>query len=558
MKTALRTLLIAAVALLAAACQKDTMPETIKASAEQAKDDSKLSMTERGRRLLWDTDDSIAVHRGSSKASIYRLSSGAGTTEAEFVKVYNYISSGNTYYAIHPASISNWYTTVKLPAIQHSPDGSLHRLPMYSVSDAPDNLLFYSMCAIVRFRISATAALSLSSIQVTVDSAITGTLSVRGSGAEMKLRSTLRDPDLRDKQVLLSLDTPQDISSARNFYMYIPAYTFNLFRVKLVASNGATCTKTASTSIMLNRGQITTITLTDLDFTTATEGVLSGRFSVAPGSTVRFSKGNLQYQASTGTWRFAEHQWDTIGAGNANISSTYSGWIDLFGWGTSGWDNGNYFYMPYDKSQSYTSPYTERNGYGYGPSDGTDAKYDLTGAYANADWGVYNAISNGGNQAGLWRTLTADEWYYLGSQRSASTVNGTANARWIKATVNGVCGLILFPDSYTHPDGVAQPVGINSGSQIRYENNNYSQSDWTLIEAAGAVFLPAAGQRVTTTSVSNVGKNGYYWSSTRYDLSDTRHSFASQPYFEGTGTAAFHYTNRSKRQYGASVRLVCD
>ena len=37
------------------------------------------------------------------------------------------------------------------------------------------------------------------------------------------------------------------------------------------------------------------------------EGSLSGVFSVGNGKQVRFSQGNLQYQASTDTWRFAEH-----------------------------------------------------------------------------------------------------------------------------------------------------------------------------------------------------------------------------------------------------------
>ena len=27
---------------------------------------------------------------------------------------------------------------------------------------------------------------------------------------------------------------------------------------------------------------------------------------------------------------------------------------------------------------------------------------NLTGKYADADWGVYNAVSNGGKKAGLW------------------------------------------------------------------------------------------------------------------------------------------------------------
>ena len=37
-------------------------------------------------------------------------------------------------------------------------------------------------------------------------------------------------------------------------------------------------------------------------------GVLSGKFTVAEGKQVQFSQGNLQYRASTDTWRFAVNQ----------------------------------------------------------------------------------------------------------------------------------------------------------------------------------------------------------------------------------------------------------
>ena len=57
-------------------------------------------------------------------------------------------------------------------------------------------------------------------------------------------------------------------------------------------------------------------------------------FSVSATEQVTFSKGNLQYHPAKKQWRFAEHQTDYIGDANRNISSTYDGWIDLFGWGT--------------------------------------------------------------------------------------------------------------------------------------------------------------------------------------------------------------------------------
>lgn len=40
------------------------------------------------------------------------------------------------------------------------------------------------------------------------------------------------------------------------------------------------------------------------------ETTSKGSFSVAQYKKVYFSHGNLQYQASTNTWRFAENQWD--------------------------------------------------------------------------------------------------------------------------------------------------------------------------------------------------------------------------------------------------------
>ena len=73
----------------------------------------------------------------------------------------------------------------------------------------------------------------------------------------------------------------------------------------------------------------------------STDGALNGRFSVdGNGSKVVFSSGNLQYQASTDTWRFAPNQYDVLGSKNKSRSATYAEWIDLFYWGklTAPWE----------------------------------------------------------------------------------------------------------------------------------------------------------------------------------------------------------------------------
>ena len=61
---------------------------------------------------------------------------------------------------------------------------------------------------------------------------------------------------------------------------------------------------------------------------------LTGRFSVAADKQVIFSQGNLRYKASSNEWSFANSQYSMIGYKNENIAANYSGWIDLFGWGT--------------------------------------------------------------------------------------------------------------------------------------------------------------------------------------------------------------------------------
>ncbi len=284
---------------------------------------------------------------------------------------------------------------------------------------------------------------------------------------------------------------------------------------------------------------------------------INGKFSVSSTKQVYFSKGNLQYTKSTGTWSFMDHQYSTVET-NGYINNDYSNRdvVSLFGWGTSGWNNGNTYYLPYSTGKASSGD----NGYGYGPTDGSAYTYSLTGTYANADWG-HNAISNGGNTADTWRVLTKEEWEWLlgpdsspnpGTNcRISSMVNGTQNARFAKAYLFGTThGIIIFPDSYTHPGGVTAPTGINLEGYNNWNANQYTATDWAKMEAAGCVFLPAAGLRESST-IHDVNSKGYYWSSSAYSST----SYAYNLYFESGIMITAKYDNRYN---GCSVRLVRD
>ena len=261
----------------------------------------------------------------------------------------------------------------------------------------------------------------------------------------------------------------------------------------------------------------------------APQGILNGVFTVSDTLKVRFSQGNLQYQASTNTWRFAEKQTEYVGAGNANIGETYDGWIDLFGWGTSGYDHGANAYQPWSTSTQF------HDYYAYGGY--TQSLSDQSG---QADWG-YNAISNGGNEENNgWRTMRSSEWGYLLEQRSTASGIHFANA-----CVDGTNGMLVFPDDW---DGA---VGFNNAdhSSTDFSDNTINASDWESLQASGVVFLPAAGIRAEDAQTVYVQTGGVYWAS-----NPSSSDLAYTMYFinEGKDRAI----DANYRNYGMSVRLV--
>lgn len=285
----------------------------------------------------------------------------------------------------------------------------------------------------------------------------------------------------------------------------------------------------------------------------APTGAICGLFSISDSKKVWFSKGNLQYigSATTPYWKFADNQWDYLGSSTNQDNTAPNVDRDLFGWGTSGYhdegDSYNVNYQPYSTNNATVS--TSYNYYGYGPST-NQSNNNIAGTHY--DWGVHNAISNGGNHAGLWRTLTKDEWGYVLNTRSSSTLNGNSNARYAKGKVNDVYGVILFPDDYTHPSNVTVPFGINDVGDTGWNYNTYNASDWEVMESKGCVFLPASGGRYEI-SLGQVGSEGIYWSASCYLNNNSRQ--ASRIWFYESGFDSEHW---SERWNGRSVRLVCD
>ena len=196
--------------------------------------------------------------------------------------------------------------------------------------------------------------------------------------------------------------------------------------------------------------------------------------------------------------------------------------------------------------------------YRYGPAD-----KNLTGGNANCDWGVFNAILNGGDEPGRWRTLSRDEWAYL--------MNGRTNATSLRGvgSVNGVRGLILLPDGWNGLDISTTSIGTHTVTDdnsdkpaaITWADNMIDAATWATMEAAGAVFLPAAGTMSDASpwavgyyNLSDTSAGISYWTTTYRTDRRFAHAFDL-----GTAGSDINWRfDQSSRSYGRAVRLVKD
>lgn len=178
---------------------------------------------------------------------------------------------------------------------------------------------------------------------------------------------------------------------------------------------------------------------------------LDGVFSISKTKVVRFAPGNLQYQASTGNWKFAEEQYIAFGDkaeygnqtpclnkdGNemgqypttnrddlptpAGGRVTQDKWIDLYCFGCTGDATITKMargYMPWETwvGDGLTETVDHKTYY-YGGKELTIASH--------TDWGYVVT----GTEENPWFTMSVDEWRYLLGADDAEICDGKSNDR---------------------------------------------------------------------------------------------------------------------------------
>ena len=506
--------------------------------------------------VMWNAGDAIKVF--TRTASPFSVEASVLTTDENaksVVPFYGNVRESDVYYAFYPAcNISDMDAAgkihVTLPETQAYTEGGFagNTYPMWAFS-TEKYFNFQSTCAILGIQLKGNAkvgSIVLSSKKeneplagtVEIDAAAFNPASPSYTFTEKKQSVTLGCGEQG-----VQLDENKDTT----FYFVIPANTYNGIEVVVNDLQGNKLGG-KETSNPLNMAAETIYKMNPFTVNADTpEPGVEGYFTVnSNGDQVVFAPGNLYYlpnETTKSKWQFAPRHYDRMVVedqftNDQNIDR------DLFGWGTSGFN-----YTEYDRWATHYQPWDIRgdfdwglndlgqgtqghevNVHGFGPSINSPVGSNISGT--NYDWGQYNAIYNPKTKqddaAGIWRVLTGGpngEWSYIFNYRSTECTGlGVANARYVFATLDGVGkngtnveGVIIFPDVYNHPQGVAIPQYINCDGVVAgnlFSENHYSSADWDKMELAGAVFLPSEIRRHNGGDNFEHRSGIWYWSAT--------------------------------------------
>ena len=429
------------------------------------------------------------------------------------------------YKAIYPANAARYNNTqITLPTVQASTSGELTGYPMYAQSDSK-SLQFKNLCSVLK--LSLTGGETISRIEVVTDKYINGTFTINPSTPSLELDNNATD---HTKMTTLTLSSPVTLSStASYFYIYLPVQEYKYIKINVYNESGLVYAKAASITngVTLERSKYHLLALSTPN--AFDPSVLNGEFSVSSTQKVSFSKGNLiiynrtyteetstytytywfsqrtdEYISATTTtdeYRFAENQYERNRATDPNL--TYDKW--LFEWA---------------RSSNASSMFKRWDGYSYT----TTTTVTFPNLHTERCTNSYSGFLTGGGDIN-WRCLTQPEWDYLltySNQRmtyydkKGNLLSNNINRCFTLATVNGVHGMIIFPDVFYWP--LDEKEAVFTYSTWGGDNNTYDTEQWKILEGAGCVFLPTTGYKTDSDDHTNTGgQNNYgaYWSSTK-------------------------------------------
>lgn len=595
-KTILAAILFASCIALSTSCQKENIIEqpatlqTLTLTAEGFTTDTKTSVN--GNDVSWVNGDEVKLN---GTAYAITLSEGHATVEAD-------LSGATAIYGYYPADIvsadeGTTAPTVNLPNCYSSSfDESgkqIIALPMAAYRNKGGNYVnFKHLTAAVSVTIKNETGSTLFVDAVTVSAAtyrLNGSITLDLTAADYGI-APVAATDAADRAVKVTFATPLQIAVGDTKSIQVPIRPIDAddLTINVDSHNddipGVPVTDLThkfnhtATSAALGRNYMLSA---KVRISPQSANVFSkGTFSISDTEAIYFAKGNLQATTTDGgtswTWALAPTQLSYVGAVDDPTSATPNLTANNFVTATEPW---------FDATKNGTVDL-----FGWVQDNSTIANSTVSGAHygiAGADRGSFAQSSfkgiahDWGETIGSgWFTLSREQWryllYYRGNEGKAPTTHydeessGDTPARWFKTTVADVAGLVLIPDDFIWPATVTMKAGFitKNGDNFPVLNNQNSgyttytinATEWTALEEAGCVFLPAAGWRDEDRMVKHVpgaetqnynSPWGNYWSSTWDGSGSMAYAFDFTANGASLGSTAWSYPNR-----GLSVRLA--
>ncbi len=545
----LAALLMAGAALTACSSSDDTINEiqqpanptgkytmTINASKGDDAQTRALLLDESGTKnvlnAIWDEGEEVLVYQNGSEIGTLTAaaSDDAETTlsgtldsapDASKALTFYFHTAADPSYGGQDGTLTKIASTYDFCAPATVASGSFTVNTVTSTVTVPNGISFgANQQAIVKFTLKdkANNAISPSAISASLDVNSTAPAwiqtAITTAGITLPYESNITIPDAtytENGAGIIYLAIPDKLAGMDAFKEY--------FDFTLTATVGSYIYTLTKSGFPFSNGQYYEVT--------AKMGgpCVSGKFSVSSTKQVYFSKGNLRASKNIGpwSWSFAPNQLWYVGDASSNNQidgdgsvSTLSDdlYVDLFGWST-----------------------TARH---YGISNNT-----TNSSYSDifVDWGSVDEVKDGIGTG--WSSLKSTEWRYLFKTRTT-----TSGIRYTKASIDGAYGIILLPDDWSTDYYSLNSKYLNDDcAKIGFASCNViTTADWTSkLEAHGAVFLRAAGQR-EDRSITYANGRGYYWS-----CNEVNSESGIRLYFAGNEVSP---DAGGGKHFGYSVRLV--
>ena len=534
--------LLAVAGMIMTGCKKEGEKVTLKAIID-TENDGKAYLN--GDNFpIWESGDPIWVN-GEQKSVTPSTSTPTNGTIAD-------VESSNGYLAVYPydENISNdgASVTVNIPRVQDfvsNGNNGQKVVPTMAAYTTGNTLFFKNLHSLIEVHVTnnTSSAFTIKRIVVNSSSKITGSATAAMTASDVT--SLVMNSNSYNDATLEFADEESQATIAANtngvtFYVAVAPMSNCSTVTVTIYTTDSKYIGVQFTDVSLRRSRIAPVSITVNSNQPLKE---CGRFTInGNGQQVNFSPGNLQYYKKlndNGTvdddWRFATHQYDYVGKGTTGYGNVSGSDNKIHKWVSGGVNQG--------KNHTYQLHWIDLFGWGTGSAP---LNFN-TNESSFTDW---TSIGSG------WYTLSIAEWNYILDSR-------TTNLRFLKATVNGVKGLILFPDGFAWPSHVI--VSTTIYGKINSKTDNFTETitstEWTSLENKGAVFLPAGGYRTLRGgcyytginqnekgAISNSSTHGYYWARDAVDADNAKHLR-----FFGTNILT---TRNEEKKTGYSVRLV--